>query len=374
MISVYIPPDYPVADVSNRLRSEYSQASNIKSKKTMNNVLGALERILNTLKHFNKPPDNGIAIFAGNISRKEGETDIKTYTIVPPDPINVQLYRCDSAFFLEPLLSFTKPREAYGLVAIDGKDATVAILEGKNVRIMREIHSTAPSKTHKGGQSALRYQRLMEEGKELYYKRVGEAMDEVFLNVENFKGVVVGGPGPIKEYFIDGEYFNYQFKILGKLDVGYSDENGIHEMMMKVDEIIQNQEAVYEKKLVLRFIKEVVTDGKATYGVLQVEKALNENRVATLLISEDMFLHRIKYKCKSCGEMHEKIFHDKNYELKCLKCNNINAEIIEDENLVETFENTAETTGTEVEFVSTETVEGAQFLTGFYGIGAFLRY
>lgn len=340
----------------------------------MNNVLGALERILNTLKHFNKPPDNGIAIFAGNISKREGETDIKTYTIVPPDPISIQMYRCDSSFFLEPLLIFTKPKESYGLVAIDGKDATLGLLEGKNVRIMREIHSTAPSKTTKGGQSALRYQRLVEEGKELYYKRVGEAMDEAFLNVENMKGVIIGGPGPIKEYFTEGGYFNYQIKIIGKLDVGYSDDYGIQEMVMKVDEIIQNQEAVYEKKLVLRFIKDVVTENKATYGAVQVEKALNENRVATLLLSEDMFLHRIKYKCKSCGEIHEKIFHDKNYELKCSKCNNNYTEIIEDTNLIEVFENLAETTGAEIEFISSDTVEGAQFQAGFYGVGAFLRY
>lgn len=340
----------------------------------MKNVSGALERIINTLKHFNKPPDNGIAIFAGNISKSEGDTDIKTFTIVPPDPIGISLYRCDSTFFLEPLLIFTKPKESYGLVAIDGKDATIALLEGKNARIIRNVHSTAPSKTHKGGQSALRYQRLVEEGKELYYKRVGEAMDEAFLNVENLKGIILGGPGPIKEYFAEGSYFNYQFKILGKIDTGYSDDYGIQEMVMKVDEIIQHQEAVYEKKLILRFIKDVVTNSKATYGALDVEKALNENRVSKLLISEDLFLHRIKFNCKSCSEVNEKIVHDKNYELTCSKCKNSNLEIIEDENLVELFEELAESSGTEVEFVSTETVEGAQFFTGFYGVGAFLRY
>jgi peptide chain release factor subunit 1 len=340
----------------------------------MKNVQSALERIINILKQMNKPPETGIAIFVGNVSKGEGDTDIKTYTIIPPDPIGISLYRCDSTFFLEPLLIFTKPKESYGLVAIDGRDATIALLEGKNANIIREVHSTAPSKTHKGGQSALRYQRLVEEGKELYYKRVGEAMDEAFMGVDNLKGVIIGGPGPIKEYFTEGNYFNYQLKILGKIDTGYSDEYGIQEMVMKVDEIIQHQEAVYEKKLILRFIKDVVTNSKATYGALDVEKALNENRVSMLLISEDLFLHRIKFNCKSCGEVNEKIVHDKNYKLVCSKCKNSNLEIIKDEDLVELFENLAETSGAEIEFVSTETVEGAQFSSGFYGIGAFLRY
>ncbi|MCK9626901.1 MAG: hypothetical protein M0R23_10725, partial [Bacteroidales bacterium] len=69
-----------------------------------------------------------------------------------------------------------------------------------------------------------------------------------------------------------------------------------------------------------------------------------------------------------------KILHDKNSEFKCPKCNNSNIEIIEDENLIDLFENLAEVSGAEVEFISTDTTEGAQFLSGFYGVGAFLRY
>ena len=81
LISLYIPPNYPIGDVSAKLRTEYSQASNIKSKTTRKNVLGALERLINFLKHFNKPPDNGIAIFSGNVSTNPGESDIQLVAI-----------------------------------------------------------------------------------------------------------------------------------------------------------------------------------------------------------------------------------------------------------------------------------------------------
>ncbi|MCX8200106.1 MAG: peptide chain release factor aRF-1 [Candidatus Micrarchaeota archaeon] len=372
LISLYIPPKYPIGDVAGRLRSEYSQASNIKSKQTRNNVLGALERILNFLKHFNQPPDNGIAIFAGNISKNPGESDIKLFYIVPPDPIGIQLYRCDSSFFVEPLLVFTKPKEAYGLLAIDGSDATLAILEGKNVRIVRHVHSTAPSKTHKGGQSAARYQRLVEIGKEDYYKRVGEAMDEVFLNVQNMKGVIIGGPGPIKDYFLDGKYFNYQIKVLGKVDTGYSDENGIHEIMHKLEEIIANQEAAQEKRLVQMFIENVVKGGLAAYGVKEVVEALEAKRVNTLLLSEGLYLHRIRYKCQKCGQEGTAYITAEGQEAQC-SCGG-KATILDDNDMVEELENLAESSGAKIEFISTDTPEGGQFLSGFFGIGALLRY
>ncbi len=372
LISLYIPPKYPIGEVAARLRSEYSQASNIKSKQTRNNVLGALERILNFLKHFNAPPETGIAIFAGNVSKNPGESDIKLYYLVPPDPISVQLYRCDSEFFLEPLLVFTKPKEVYGLVAIDGKDATIAVLEGKNVRIVRHIHSTAPSKTHKGGQSARRYQRLVEEGKEEYYKRVGEAMDQIFLNLDKFKGAIIGGPGPVKDYFLDGGYFNYQIKVLGKVDTGYSDEYGIQEMMQKVDEIISEQEAVKEKKIVSMFLERVAKGSLATYGIKEVYEALKNGRVGTLLISDELYLHRLKYTCQKCGKNYETYTYDKDSIPKC-ECGG-KIQINEDHDMIEELENLAESTGASIEFISTETQEGAQFYNGFYGIGAILRY
>ena len=66
LISVYIPAGAQVHEMSNKLREELSQASNIKSKSTKLNVMGALEKIMGYLKLFRKPPPNGIAVFSGN--------------------------------------------------------------------------------------------------------------------------------------------------------------------------------------------------------------------------------------------------------------------------------------------------------------------
>ncbi|MEW6329239.1 MAG: peptide chain release factor aRF-1, partial [Candidatus Micrarchaeota archaeon] len=238
LISVYIPPKYPIAEISAKLRDEFGQASNIKSKSTRKNVQDALEKIIQYLKMFRESPENGIAIFCGNISKEMGKPDIQLFSIVPHEPIGVQFYRCDSSFALEPLEEMLAATDTYGLVVLDGREATLATLRGKQTKILRRLNSTAHSKLHgKGGQSARRFQRIIEESIEKYYVRVGEAMDEAFLNIQNFKGVIVGGPGPTKENFLRMKPFNYQMKILGCLDTGYTDEFGIRELTDKASEI-----------------------------------------------------------------------------------------------------------------------------------------
>ncbi len=179
--------------------------------------------------------------------------------------------------------------------------------------------------------SQRRYQRLVEESIEKYYKRVGEAVDEHFLG--RVKGMIVGGPGPTKDAFLKMKPFNYQIKVMGIVDGGYTDEYGIREVLAKSESILSKQEAVKEKQLIDRFMKEVVSEGLATYGRKEVEDAITSKQADRVLLSESL-----------------------------------------EPQLLDTLSELAREKGIEVEIVSTDTVEGAQFFTGFGGIGAFLRY
>ncbi|HDN68315.1 MAG TPA: peptide chain release factor 1, partial [Methanomicrobia archaeon] len=51
LVSVYIPPDKQISDVTSHLREEYGQAKNIKSKSTRTNVQSSLDSILSKLKY-----------------------------------------------------------------------------------------------------------------------------------------------------------------------------------------------------------------------------------------------------------------------------------------------------------------------------------
>ena len=49
LISLYIPPEKPISDVSKYLKDEFSQSQNIKDKRTRNNVLDNISNILGQL-------------------------------------------------------------------------------------------------------------------------------------------------------------------------------------------------------------------------------------------------------------------------------------------------------------------------------------
>jgi peptide chain release factor subunit 1 len=349
-----------------------SQASNIKSKSTKLNVLGALERILNHFKLYRKTPPNGIAVFAGNISDNAAKIDIELFAIEPPEPLSIGAYRCDSKFFLEPLERLSGTVDSYGVVVLDGREATVAIVKGTNITVIKKLNSTAHAKIRKGGQSARRYERLIEEAIELYYKRVGESMDDAYVG--KVKGVIIGGPGPTKENFVKMSPFNYQIKVLGVVDTGYTEEYGIREALAKSESILQQQEAVRERVIVERFIREVVSDGLAAYGEKQVREALTSKQAEKLLLSEGLMHVSATYKCPSCSTLTKKIFRDSPPDTaECSSCNS-NAKLENKELLLDDLANLAREMGIPIEIVSTNTVEGSQFLNGFAGVGAFLRY
>jgi peptide chain release factor subunit 1 len=373
LISVYIPAGSPIHEMGNKLREEMSQAGNIKSKSTRTNVLGALERVLNHFKMYRKTPPNGLAVFCGNVSDNTAKVDIELFAVEPPVPLNIGLYRCDSRFFLEPLQNMTEATDTYGVVVLDGREATIAIVRGTNITVIKKLNSTAHAKIRKGGQSARRYERLIEEQIEVYYKRVGGAMDAAFVG--RVKGVIVGGPGPTKEFFMKMSPFNYQIKVLGVVDTGYTDEYGIRETLAKSGSLIAQQEAVKEKILVDRFIKAVVSEGLATYGEKEVRAVIASRQAEQVLLSEGLPYTSGLYKCPSCGAETRKSFREKpDGTITCPACGTGQARLQASELLLDELAELAKQSEIPVEILSTNTVEGAQFLSGFGGIGAFLRY
>ena len=66
--------------------------------------------------------------------------------------------------------------------------------------------SGVPGKFKAGGQSAQRFHRLIEGMAIEFYKRVADICNKHFLGVKDLKGIIIGGPGPTKESFL--EYLN----------------------------------------------------------------------------------------------------------------------------------------------------------------------
>uniref|UniRef100_A0A7C3YN73 Peptide chain release factor subunit 1 n=1 Tax=Geoglobus ahangari TaxID=113653 RepID=A0A7C3YN73_9EURY len=377
LITLYIPPDKNIADVVSQLRNELSQASNIKSKQTRTHVMAGLEAILQRLKYFRKPPKNGMVIISGVIELDGGKEKHITDIIEPPEPVPLYKYHCDSTFYLEPLKEMLVEKKIYGLIVLDRREATIGILKGKRIEALAYLTSNVPGKHRQGGQSSVRFERLREIAIHEFYKRIGDKATEVLLPYKDkLVGVMIGGPSPTKEEFYEGFYLHHelQAKIIGLFDVSYTDESGLYELVEKASETMQELEISREKNLINRFLKEVVKDGNAAYGEEEVRKYLKYGAVDTLLISEDLRLDRVKYRCPVCGQKKEiTVKENTERDVFCEK-DNVKMEEIERRDIILELTELAEQSGAKVEFVSGDSEEGAMLKNAFSGIAAILRF
>jgi len=335
LITVYIPEGQNIHVVSSQLEAEKSTAKNIKSTSTRKNVSDALDKIIRHLKDFKKTPENGLAVFSGNISKIEGQNDLRLWSIEPPMPLKTRMYRCDKEFILEPLEEQLEVKEIYGLLVMDRKEATIGVLIGKRIEILHKMTSGIPSKVRAGGQSSQRFHRITEGLTKEFYKRIAAAMKEQFYDDEKVKGIIVGGPIPTKDEFLDGEYLptKLQQKIIGRLDIGGSDESGINELVEKAQEILSNQEIVKEKKVLEKFFEILGENPEmAIYKEKEIRRALDYGAVKILYLSKDL-----------------------------------------DKKLFNELKNKALDIGADIEIISTETTEGEQFMN-LSGVGAILRF
>ena len=377
LISLYIPPSRQISDVSNYLRSEYSQSSNIKSTSTRKNVQAAISSILSRLKNFKQPPENGLVFFVGHRSIDADQTDMVQFVLEPPEPVPTFIYRCESKFLTEPIEGMLETKEIFGLIVIDRAEATVGLLSGKRIIPIKNMQSLVPSKHGRGGQSARRFERLIEIAAHEYYKKVAGVVNESFLLQKNLKGILVGGPGPTKDFFVKSEYLHYELqkKILDTFDVGYTDEYGLKELVEKSREELRDLDLMREKDLMQRLFEEIrkPDGGMSIYGEEQVKNALMIGAVDKLILSEDLRRVRLKLTCPSCGAKKEAMAKDSTEDVKCSKCGAI-MKVDEVDDLVGELHKVAAQNNTKVEFISGESEEGGLLMKAFGGIAGILRF
>ncbi len=335
LVSVYIPSGYDLNKITTHLAQEQGTAANIKSASTRKNVIDALERMIQHLRLFPKTPPNGLAVFSGNISGQEGKYNFQVFSIEPPEPLNTRIYRCDKAFVTDILIDMLDIKEAYGLIVMDRREADIAYLKGKTIVPLKKTKSNVPGKTRAGGQSAARFMRLREDAAKDFYKKIGDMVKDEFLGKDNIKGIIVGGPGPTKYDFVDGNFITSEVKkkIIGIKDLSYTGSFGLQELLDKSDDLLAKEDVMAEKLIMGKFFELLArTPGKISYGYDEVKKNLTAGAVETVLLSE------------TC-----------------------------DDKTIEEFEEAVKAVGSDVRLISVETREGVQ-LRDIGKIAAILRY
>ncbi|MDD1676779.1 MAG: peptide chain release factor aRF-1 [Methanomicrobiales archaeon] len=387
LITLYIPPDKPVYEVTGFLKEEYAKTDSIRYRETRKHVQNALSSVLSHLKNYERLPPRGIAIFCGKDRLTDEGTDLPCTVIEPVEPLAIYLYRCSSLYDLEPLKQMLAARNVYGLLVLDVREAYWGFLRGNHVEPAGSATSSVPGKQRKGGQSAARFQRLRDIAVDEFFTRVGEHAGSTFHAerdfFKRFKGVLVGGRGPAREHFLAGNYLHHEIrqKVIGAFEVTHTGNEGLHELVRNARDVIQGMDIAQQQVMMDRFYADLGSgSGLAAYGEESIRKNLALGAVGTLLLSATLRKNRFQITCQDCGHTEERTFQldpeTSVPEILAHTCRVCSAPILEDEtvDLIEELTRLADRIHAKTVIISADFDAGALFFQSYGGIGALLRY
>ncbi|KAI4175464.1 MAG: hypothetical protein LQ343_001664 [Gyalolechia ehrenbergii] len=381
MISLIIPPKDQVSRAAKMLAEEFGTASNIKSRVNRLSVLSAITSTQQRLKLYNKVPPNGLVVYCGEIITSEGKERKINIDFEPFKPINTSLYLCDNKFHTEALSELLESDQKFGFIIMDGNGALFGTLSGNTRDVVHKFSVDLPKKHGRGGQSALRFARLREEKRHNYVRKVAELAVQNFITSDkvNVAGLILAGSADFKNDLNQSDMFDnrLQTKVIKVVDVSYGGENGFNQAIELASETLSNVKFIQEKKLIGKYFEEISQDsGKVCYGVEDTLKALELGAAETLIVYENLEYTRWVLKSSSGSEvvLHTNKSQEMDREMFMDKETGQEMEVVEQGAFLEWLAEKYKDFGANLEFVSDRSSEGNQFVKGFGGIGAMLRY
>lgn len=356
-------------------------ASNIKSRVNRLSVLSAITSTQQRLKLYNKVPPNGLVVYCGEIITSEGKERKINIDFEPFKPINTSLYLCDNKFHTEPLSELLESDQKFGFIIMDGNGALFGTLSGNTRDVVHKFSVDLPKKHGRGGQSALRFARLREEKRHNYVRKVAELAVQNFITNDkvNVAGIILAGSADFKNDLNQSDMFDnrLQSKVIKVVDVSYGGENGFNQAIELAAETLSNVKFIQEKKLIGKYFEEISQDsGRVCYGVEDTLKALEAGAAETLIVFEDLDVTRWVLKTSTGAEVviHTLKAQEADREQFMDKDTAQEMEVVDNGSLLEWLAEKYKDFGAALEFVSDRSSEGNQFVKGFGGIGALLRY
>lgn len=361
--------------------------------------MSAITSTQQRLKLYNKVPPNGLVVYCGEIITSEGKERRINIDFEPFKPINTSLYLCDNKFHTEALSELLESDQKFGFIIMDGNGALFGTLSGNTRDVVHKFSVDLPKKHGRGGQSALRFARLREEKRHNYVRKVAELAVQNYISNDkvNVAGIILAGSADFKNDLNQSDMFDnrLQSKVIKVVDVSYGGENGFNQAIELASETLSNVKFIQEKKLIGRYFEEISQvsllsltrseqilihyskdSGRVCYGVEDTLKALELGAAETLIVYENLDINRWVLKASNGSEV---IFHttktqEADREMFMDKETGQEMEVVDQGSFLEWLAEKYKDFGATLEFVSDRSSEGNQFVKGFGGIGAMLRY
>ena len=271
--------------------------------------------------------------------------------------------------------------QKFGFIIMDGNGALFGTLSGNTREVVQKFSVDLPKKHGRGGQSALRFARLREEKRHNYVRKVAELAVQNYITADkvNVAGIILAGSADFKNDLNQSDMFDgrLQSKVIKVVDVSYGGENGFNQAIELAAETLSNVKFIQEKKLINAYFDEISQDtGKVCYGVDDTLKALELGACETLIVFENLEITRWTLKDSDGAEvvLHMSKLQEQDRSLFMDKNTAQEMDVVEQQPFLEWLAEKYRDFGASLDFVSDRSSEGNQFVKGFGGIGAILRY
>lgn len=368
IISLIMPPCEQISKVNKMLTDEYGTASNIKSRVNRLSVLSAITSAQQRLKLYRDVPKNGLVLYCGTVMTEDRKEKKYHIDFEPYKPLHTFLYLCDDKFHTKPLQFLLKTDEVFGFIVIDGSGAMFATLCGNNKEILQKIDVDLPKKHNKGGQSSVRFARLRIEARHNYVRKCAEIATQVFIKDDKaiIKGLIIGGLADFKIVLSESDLFDPRLKklLLKTVDISYGGENGLNQTIESSSDVLKNVKYIKERKLISSFFGHIAQNtGKYCFGIEDTMNALYMGAVETIILWENLDYHRIHIKDKK-----DPLILPRSKDITTM------TDIENIESFQEWIVEHRKDFGANLEIITDCSQEGSQFVKGFGGFGALLRY
>ena len=273
-----------------------------------------------------------------------------SYCFEPCTKLTSSFYICDNHFKTKILKSMLVVGPSYGFVVISGSNFYVVRISSTEKQVLENKSVSLPNKHRNGGQSSGRFSRIRTEKRDKYTNDCADKLQNLFISNDrqNVEGIFIGGTGELKFSLL--KKIDPRIKImLEPITSSHDGEVGFNEILNIIEPSLKNVSLMDERKILTKFFQ-ILSSGSmdACYGFDDINYAFNEMKaVDYLIISEKADFHVLES------------------EGNTLFGNFDNGKHIRDW----VFENIDK-----CKMVTDRLQEGNQFLMGFAGIGAVLKY
>lgn len=188
------------------------------------------------------------------------------------------------------------------VVSIDSDECCIALLQQHDIDIKAEIKAKLPSK---------REAEKREPAVSKYFRTILKFLDLVWKDTQGL--IVIIGPGFFKDNLV--KYLQIeQSKLFGAIrdirTVGNGGISGVKEAIRSgvLDKVAKEGRVIEETKIVNEVLSRLgANQEKVTYGLMNVEKAINTGAVKLLLIADELLRKENEHERKSVEDLMLKV-------------------------------------------------------------------